>query len=73
MKTINELMQEFKEGKLKQDVYTSINENGESVIVSYFFDNEGKGILHVRTLQSNGWSRTNIYYEDGTIEEIYSK
>ena len=44
------------------------NSNGENVVVS--IDNE---CASVRTLQDNGWSRINIYYKDGCVEEYYEK
>ena len=44
------------------------NELGENVIVS-IDDN----CACVRTLQNNGWARINLYYKDGTCEELYQK
>ena len=45
-----------------------INEDGEDVIVS--IDEES---ACVRTLQKNGWMRINIYYPDGTSEELFER
>ena len=44
------------------------NEDGEKVIVS--IDEES---AEVKTLQDNGWIRINIYYPDGTEEELYTR
>lgn len=48
--------------------YTGRNEDGLFVIVT--IDSESASI---RTLQENGWIRENIYYPDGTEEELYSR
>lgn len=46
------------------------NENGEDVIFDIFCENA----LKVDTLQSNGWTRTNIYWlDDKTVEELYKR
>lgn len=51
-------------------VYT--NEDGENVIVGFQkFGDESAYVL--TTYQNNGWSRTNIYHEDGTYEELYDR
>lgn len=42
------------------------NEDGEVVSTSINHDN-----IVVETFQKNGWIRTNVYWEDGTIEELY--
>lgn len=42
------------------------NENGEMVLVSIFHDRIVMG-----TYQDNGWKRQNIYYRDGTSEELF--
>jgi len=44
------------------------NENGEYVQIGVY-----KNFLAIRTLQSNGWERTNIYYRDGSSEELYER
>ena len=44
------------------------NVDGEHVIISVFEDK-----VVVSTLQKNGWTRTNIYYTDGVVEETYKK
>jgi len=40
-----------------------------------FFKGESDGIrfFRVETFQHNGWCRINVYWEDGTIEEMYEK
>ena len=44
------------------------NEEGENVWISINEDN-----ITLQTFQHNNWVRTNIYYKDGTIEELYDK
>ena len=44
------------------------NEDGESVLISVNKDN-----ITVETFQDNGWVRQNVYWEDGTTEELYRK
>lgn len=44
------------------------NSDGENVIVT--IDEESACL---RTFQHNDWIRTNIYYPDGTSEELYEK
>ena len=44
------------------------NEDDENVIIT--IDEES---AEVQTLQKNGWCRTNVYYPDGTSEELYEK
>ena len=43
------------------------NEDGEHVIVSI-----DKEKATIRTAQHNGFIRTNVYWKDGTYEELYS-
>ena len=50
------------------------NEDGESVIVSAItniFD--GSTAFKLETAQDNGWMRINIFYQDGTSEELYER
>ena len=48
---------------------TGKNEKGEDIIVS--IDEE---CASIRTLQKdNHWQRINIYYPDGTAEELYER
>lgn len=46
----------------------SENDDGEFTWASI-----GKDRIDVETLQSNGWTRVNIYHRDGTTEELYKK
>lgn len=48
------------------------NEDKEIVIVSEGEDEDDKSMI-TQTYQKNGWTRTNIYHEDGTVEELYNK
>lgn len=43
-----------------------INELGERIMVSIFKDN-----IVVITYQKNGWVRENVYWRDGTCEEMF--
>lgn len=47
-------------------VHVGTNENGETVHLSVFHDR-----LTVVTFQANGWTRKNIYWRDGTREELF--
>ncbi len=44
------------------------NEDNQVIIVT--IDEESASI---RTLQENGWIRENIYYRDGSEEELYTR
>lgn len=48
------------------------NESGELVTIRHKTDEDGSR-FEVVTSQNNGWERTNIYWEDGTVEELYHK
>ena len=64
MTTYDELL--LKYGKCEGLVGT--NEDGEKVIVTI----DDKSAC-TRTLQFNGYIRTNTYYPDGTSEETYER
>jgi hypothetical protein len=50
------------------------NEDGETLIISVVKDIEtGSDAFKVETAQDNGWMRVNIYYKDGTVEELYER
>ena len=49
-------------------MYPGINEHGEDVYISIFHEK-----IVTSTTQSNGWIRKNIYYRDGSREEMYDK
>lgn len=51
---------------------TAENENGEFVLVEEG-KRSGEHFYRTQTLQKNGWTRTNVYWEDGTVEELYEK
>ena len=44
------------------------NDEGENIAVEIYEDK-----IVVRTYQHNNWCRTNVYWEDCTIEELYSR
>lgn len=60
------LIEEFKAGTLELGLFAGTNDKKNIVIVKVT-DNE----LIITTCQDNGWLRKNIYYRDGTTEEIY--
>lgn len=66
MKTLEDLKQDFYEGKLASGVFTSINEKGENLII-----NISEEFLKISTIQDNGWKRVNIFYKDKTMEEYF--
>ena len=60
------MRQLMKEHGKSSNAYLGENENGESIEISIFEDN-----ISVRTYQNNGWTRLNVYYEDGSSEELF--
>lgn len=50
-----------------------VNENGERIVVGAGITDDGEHYYSITTYQKNGWARTNNYYEDGTVEELYSR
>lgn len=48
------------------------NEYGQNVRVTKGYC-EGETYYSTTTTQDNGWFRTNVYWEDGTTEELYEK
>lgn len=54
--------------KPKKNIYFTKNGLNENVII-IIHDN----FLEQKTMQSNGWIRTNNYYLDNTSEELYSR
>lgn len=65
-KGIRELCKRHNEFKVP---WAGKNEEGEHIMISVNADN-----ITVETFQSNGWTRTNVYYpEDCAIEELYSR
>ena len=50
------------------------NEDGASVILSAITDiSDGSTAFKLETAQENGWMRINIFYKDGTVEELYER
>lgn len=50
------------------EIIEGVNENGEWVSVKIYPDK-----IESKVLQSNNWYRINIYWKDGTEEELYEK
>ncbi len=48
-------------------VLVGTNENGEDTITTI-----EKDYIEVETNQNNGWIRRNVYWRDGTTEELYN-
>ena len=59
------LMDDYGDSKT---MFPGTNEGGEDVHISIFPDK-----IVTETFQHNGWIRKNIYYRDGTREELYDK
>ncbi len=51
---------------------TAINDNGESVVISTE-PFEGSYCYRLDTCQHNGWIRTNYYYGDGSVDELFER
>lgn len=63
-----ELMKRADEPEFKDAFFGIDSETGESVLVSVNSDN-----ITLITCQSNGYSRENVYWDNGTVEELYEK
>ena len=61
-----------KQTKGKSFPIAGINEQGEPTIIYHGVSEIGE-FYRVDTAQANGWIRTNIYYSDGSGEELYDK
>lgn len=48
------------------------NEDGEATII-YHGVSDNEEFFKTTTAQSNGWIRVNIYYADGSCEELYER
>lgn len=47
---------------------------GENVIIDIDgYDEENMAVLKTITIQKNGFVRVNVYYFDGTTEELYER
>ena len=53
---------------MAKEVKCGKNENGDPVIIVKY-DNR----IETKTYQKNNRVRVNVYYNDGTVEEIYEK
>lgn len=51
-----------------ESIKVTTNSSGENVLV--FIDDT---CALLKTLQSNGWMRINVYYPDGSSEEYYER
>lgn len=74
---IEEIVKAFFAGKINKDIEISsfINDKGEAigVVLNQKDDDEEKSISF-RTLQDNGWTRVDTYYENGVyIETCYER
>ena len=63
-KSLCELMDKY--GETTKTMLSGKNENGETTITSIFTDH-----IVVDTQQSNGWVRRDVYWKDGTYEELF--
>ena len=52
---------------------TAKTEDGETVIVEAYYNEEKELIWKISTCQDNGWIRVNHYHPDGTVEESFEK
>lgn len=68
MKDFRKLLEDFYNDKSELGIFTTTNENGETVILEIT-----PGFLKTSTYQNNDWIRINIYHKDRTVEETYEK
>lgn len=68
MKDFRKLLEDFYNDKSEPGMFTTTNENGETVILEIT-----PGFLKTLTYQNNDWIRINIYHKDRTVEETYEK
>lgn len=70
MKDFKEFLKNFYAGKLGCGMFTTVNEEGCTVIIDI-----SKDKLKISTYQKNDWIRTDIYHndEDHTREELYER
>ena len=67
-KEFEEFKNEFYNGTAPKDMFTSVNENNENIILEITDE-----YLKTSTPQNNGWIRVNVYHKDHTVEEYYDK
>lgn len=48
------------------ETFAGRNEDNEDMIIDCYSDR-----IETTTFQTNGWTRTNIYHEDGFVEELF--
>ena len=57
-----------------KDIFNSAFRNGDGEDITFRRDSvDGNKFISATTIQKNGWTRINNYYEDGTQEELYEK
>lgn len=61
-----EMIELMKRHKEFDQMLFGMNEDGENTQVSINEDN-----IVISTYQRNGWIRENVYWRDGTVEELY--
>ncbi len=67
---IRKLIKKIKSGKIKKDIYTSMNENKENVIIDCNDENH----IVISTIQKNGLIRINEYDGKGNmLTESYDR
>lgn len=70
MTDFEDFVEQYKNGKIEEGLYTSKNEKGEMLSVGV----SKSGGFTISTYQNNGWIRINNYDKDGfLIEEMYEK
>lgn len=60
------ILQLMKEHGKSKTSFIGSNEDGETIEVGVFEDH-----ISLRTYQNNGWTRLNVYHDDGYVEEIF--
>ena len=60
---LRQIMDEYGDSEVS---FSGDNENLEEVMISVANDR-----IDVGTFQSNGWTRRNVYWRDGTREELF--
>lgn len=64
---LKDLIDKFKKDELDRDIYVGTDGDKNIILVKVAEE------LTITTCQSNGWLRKNIYYKDGTVEEMYDR
>ena len=58
---------------LHESLCIAENENGETVIIERFKDDNNEYFYRMQIAQKNDWLRINEYYADGTVTETYER